>query len=111
MSALATPWVVFGFAAQFMFGMRFVVQWIASERRRRSYVPVAFWYLSVCGGLMLLIYAIYRRDPVFMAGQSLGLVIYLRNLVLIHRRAGAYRDVTADRDASDTRSAEPSSAG
>jgi lipid-A-disaccharide synthase-like uncharacterized protein len=117
-TALSSPWVAFGFAAQFVFAMRFIVQWIASERRRRSYVPVAFWYLSICGGLMLLTYAIQRRDPVFMAGQSLGVFIYVRNLVLIYRRAGDYRDITADRsaaatvgEAADASPAEPSTAG
>jgi lipid-A-disaccharide synthase-like uncharacterized protein len=82
-------WVVLGFVAQFMFGMRFVVQWIASERARRSVLPVAFWFFSVGGGVLLLAYAIYREDPVFIAGQALGLIIYARNLWLIfkeHRR-------------------------
>lgn len=77
-------WVVFGLSAQAMFMMRFVVQWLASERAGRSIVPVAFWYFSVAGGVMLFAYAVYRRDPVFVLGQSLGLVIYFRNLWLIH---------------------------
>lgn len=76
-------WVVLGFVAQFMFTMRFVVQWIASERARRSVVPVAFWFFSVAGGALLLVYALYRRDPVFIAGQALGLVVYLRNVYFI----------------------------
>lgn len=76
-------WVVLGFVAQFMFMMRFVVQWIASERARRSVLPVAFWFFSVAGGVLLLVYAVYRRDPVFIAGQGLGLIIYVRNLWLI----------------------------
>ena len=95
--ALANPWVLFGFGAQFLFMMRFLVQWIASERRQRSHVPVVFWYFSIGGGLMLLTYAIQRRDPVFILGQGLGLLIYTRNLVLIYRRAGVYREVKADR--------------
>ena len=99
-AAISSPWVAFGFAAQFVFAMRFIVQWIASERRRRSYVPVVFWYLSICGGLMLLTYAIQRRDPVFMAGQSLGVFIYVRNLILIYGRAEDYRDITAGRSAA-----------
>ena len=78
-------WVALGFAAQFLFTMRFVVQWIASERAKRSVMPVVFWYFSLAGGLILLAYAIYRRDPVFVLGQSLGVFIYLRNLVLISR--------------------------
>jgi lipid-A-disaccharide synthase-like uncharacterized protein len=76
-------WVILGFVAQFMFTMRFVVQWIASERARRSVLPVAFWFFSVGGGVLLLVYAIYRKDPVFIAGQAFGLVIYARNLWLI----------------------------
>lgn len=76
-------WVILGFVAQFLFMMRFVVQWLASEKARRSVVPVAFWFFSLGGGVLLLIYAIQREDPVFIAGQGLGLVIYLRNLALI----------------------------
>jgi lipid-A-disaccharide synthase-like uncharacterized protein len=79
-------WVFFGFAAQAAFMMRFVIQWWASEKRKRSYVPVVFWYLSLTGGVMLAIYAAHRRDPVFFAGQSLGCLIYIRNLWLIYQR-------------------------
>ena len=71
--------------AQAMFMMRFVIQWIASERVGRSIVPVAFWFFSVAGGSLLLIYAIQRQDPVFIAGQGLGLLIYFRNLWLIFK--------------------------
>lgn len=78
-------WVVLGLTAQFAFSMRFIVQWIASERAGRSYVPVAFWYLSILGGSMLLAYAIYRQDVVFILGQSMGLIVYVRNLALIRR--------------------------
>ncbi len=78
-------WVVLGFAAQAMFFMRFAVQWIASERAGRSVVPTTFWIFSVVGGLLLLIYALQRKDPVFIAGQGLGLLIYLRNLQFIMR--------------------------
>jgi lipid-A-disaccharide synthase-like uncharacterized protein len=82
-------WVLFGLSAQLMFTARFVVQWIASERARNSVVPVAFWYFSLAGGVMLLCYALYRKDPVFVLGQALGVVIYTRNLWLIHsNRAG-----------------------
>lgn len=77
-------WVLFGLFGQLMFTGRFLVQWIASERARRSVIPVVFWYFSLAGGLILLSYAIYRRDPVFVLGQSLGVFIYLRNLWLIH---------------------------
>lgn len=76
-------WVVLGFVAQAFFTMRFVVQWIASERARQSVIPVAFWFFSIGGGVLLLIYALYRRDPVFIAGQGLGLIVYLRNLYFI----------------------------
>jgi lipid-A-disaccharide synthase-like uncharacterized protein len=68
-----------------MFFMRFAVQWIASERAGRSVVPTAFWIFSVIGGLLLLVYALQRKDPVFIAGQGLGLFIYLRNLQFIMR--------------------------
>lgn len=76
-------WVVLGLIAQALFMMRFVVQWIASERAKRSVVPVAFWFFSLGGGLLLLVYAIQREDPVFILGQALGLFIYIRNLWLI----------------------------
>jgi lipid-A-disaccharide synthase-like uncharacterized protein len=78
-------WVLFGFFGQLMFTGRFIVQWIASERAKRSVVPVYFWYFSLAGGAILLSYAIYRVDPVFILGQSLGVFIYLRNLWLIHK--------------------------
>jgi len=81
----ATIWLVIGFLGQGFFFMRFVVQWIASERARRSIIPTAFWFFSIGGGLVLLIYAIYRRDPVFIAGQGLGLIIYSRNIFFILR--------------------------
>ena len=76
-------WVAIGFVAQAFFTMRFVVQWIASERARASVIPVAFWFFSIGGGVLLLIYALYRRDPVFIAGQALSLVVYVRNLYFI----------------------------
>jgi lipid-A-disaccharide synthase-like uncharacterized protein len=76
-------WVILGFVAQALFTMRFVVQWIASERARKSVMPVAFWFFSIGGGVLLLVYALYRRDPVFIAGQALGLVVYIRNLYFI----------------------------
>ncbi len=82
-SRLELLWVLFGLFGQLLFTGRFLVQWIASERARRSVVPVAFWYLSIAGGVVLLAYAIYRADPVFIFGQSLGVVIYARNLWLI----------------------------
>ncbi len=80
-----TIWLVIGFIGQALFSMRFLVQWISSERRGRSYVPFEFWLFSVAGGLTLLSYAIYRADPVFVVGQLTGLFIYARNLQLITR--------------------------
>jgi len=77
-------WVMIGLFGQFLFSMRFLVQWFVSEKEKRSVIPVVFWYFSIGGGLVLFSYAVYRQDPVFILGQSLGLVIYLRNLWLIH---------------------------
>ena len=77
-------WLVIGFTGQIFFFSRFLVQWIASEKAGRSIVPNAFWYLSILGGSILFIYAIYRRDPVFFLGQSVGMLVYSRNLWLIH---------------------------
>jgi lipid-A-disaccharide synthase-like uncharacterized protein len=84
-------WVLLGFVAQGLFTMRFLVQWIASERAGRSVIPLAFWLFSIGGGLLLLIYALYRKDPVFIAGQAFGVFVYLRNLyfVLHERKAAA----------------------
>lgn len=79
-------WVLFGLLGQLFFTLRFVVQWLASERAGRSMVPVAFWYLSMLGGVMLFVYAlVYRHDLVFTLGQFAGLFVYTRNLVLIRR--------------------------
>ena len=82
-------WIALGFLAQAMFTMRFVVQWLASEKAGKSVMPIAFWFFSIGGGVLLLIYAIQRKDPVFIAGQGLGLFIYVRNLMLIY---GGKRD-------------------
>jgi lipid-A-disaccharide synthase-like uncharacterized protein len=79
-------WLGIGFVAQLMFSMRFILQWIASERAKRSIVPEVFWYFSVAGGAMLFAYAIYRMDPVFMLGQGMGLLIYVRNIQMIWRQ-------------------------
>jgi lipid-A-disaccharide synthase-like uncharacterized protein len=78
-------WLAIGLLGQAFFSARFLVQWIASERRRKSVVPHQFWYFSVGGGLTLLAYAIYRHDPVFILGQAAGLFVYARNLYFIHR--------------------------
>lgn len=80
-------WIMVGWIAQALFTMRFLVQWLASERAGRSVVPVAFWFFSIAGGGLLLVYALYRRDPVFIVGQAAGLFIYLRNLQLILKDA------------------------
>jgi lipid-A-disaccharide synthase-like uncharacterized protein len=82
-------WLGIGLLGQALFSARFLVQWIASERRRRSVVPVAFWYLSLGGGLTLLAYAVYRQDPVFILGQASGLFVYSRNLYLVRRAIGS----------------------
>lgn len=82
-------WLLAGFGGQVLFMLRFVVQWLHSERQHRSTIPVSFWYFSIAGALVLLVYSVHRRDPVFIAGQLLGVAIYLRNLQLIHaQRAG-----------------------
>lgn len=78
-------WYTLGFSAQGLFSARFLVQWLRSEREGRSVIPTSFWYLSLGGALLLLIYAIHRKDPVFVLGQSVGSFIYLRNLSLIYR--------------------------
>ena len=78
-------WLILGFTAQFMFASRFLVQWIASERAGHSIIPVSFWFLSIAGGGLLLVYAIWRRDPVFILGQATGIFIYSRNLIMINR--------------------------
>lgn len=80
-----TVWLVVGFVGQALFTMRFFVQWLQSERMRKSVVPEAFWYFSLLGGTTLLTYAIHRKDPVFIVGQASGLFIYLRNIYFIVR--------------------------
>ena len=79
-------WLAIGYGGQAMFSARFLVQWIASERQRKSVVPVAFWWFSIAGGALLLAYALHRGDPIFIVGQAAGLVVYGRNLVLLRGR-------------------------
>ena len=79
-------WVAFGLLGQVLFGSRFIVQWAASEKKKESYIPVTFWYLSLSGGIITAIYAIHIRDTVFTIAQCAGLVVYVRNLMLIHRK-------------------------
>lgn len=83
MSRIELLWVGIGFVGQFIFFMRFMVQWIASEKAKKSVIPVSFWYLSLSGSIIILSYAIYRKDPVFILAFSLNMLIYVRNLVLI----------------------------
>lgn len=98
-------WVAIGFAGQALFSARFIIQWLASEKARRSIVPRAFWWFSLAGGMTLLAYAIHREDPVFIAGQGAGLFIYLRNLSLIKRDREAREQ---DEASSATRMQTPS---
>ena len=80
-----TIWLVIGFGGQGLFFARWIVQWFRSEREKESTIPLSFWYLSLVGGLITLVYAIYRKDPVFIMGQAVGALVYLRNLMLISR--------------------------
>lgn len=87
-------WVVVGLAGQSLFMARFLYQWIASEKAKRSVVPEAFWYFSLGGGIILLIYALHQQDPVFIMGQGLGVLIYLRNLRLLNRQKAPQESLT-----------------
>ena len=80
-----TFWVILGFTAQLLFSARFLVQWMVSEKEKKSVIPVIFWYFSIAGSGLLLLYAIYRGDPVFILGQSTGIIVYSRNLYFIYR--------------------------
>ena len=88
-------WVILGFVAQFLFTMRFVVQWLASEKAQRSVVPMTFWWFSIGGGTLLFVYALYRRDPVFILGQGFGLFVYLRNLQFVLRAKARGEDTNS----------------
>ena len=88
-------WQIVGFVGQGVFTARFLVQWAASEKKRDSVVPVAFWWLSLVGGLNLLVYAIHRQDPVFIVGQGMGMVVYVRNLMLVGKRKRRARERAA----------------
>lgn len=89
--SIPTYLLILGFLGQALFSARFIIQWLVSEHRGESTIPLAFWYFSLGGGLTLLTYAILRRDPVFILGQAGGLVVYTRNLVLIARKRAAER--------------------
>jgi len=87
--ALSTTEIIFliiGFTGQGIFASRFIFQWIYSEKKGESYIPILFWYLSIFGGIGLLAYAIFRKDPVIISGQTFGIFIYLRNLILIYKK-------------------------
>jgi lipid-A-disaccharide synthase-like uncharacterized protein len=88
-------WLTVGFLGQAFFSARFLVQWIASERKKESVIPISFWFFSIGGGFTLLIYAIYRLDPVFILGQGAGLFVYLRNLYLIRRKQSRLAQASA----------------
>ncbi len=81
-----TQWVIIGFVGQALFGARSIIQWVVSEKKGESTIPLAFWYCSIGGAVVLLAYAIHRQDPVFIVGQSLGSIVYIRNLILIDRK-------------------------
>ena len=89
-------WLIIGFVGQALFGARFIIQWIVSEKKGESTIPLAFWYCSIGGAIVLLSYAIYKEDPVFIVGQSLGSIVYVRNLILIDRKRKAMASVGAD---------------
>ena len=111
-------WLVVGFLGQALFTARFVVQWLVSERNRDSVVPVAFWWFSFFGGLALLAYAVSRHDPVIIFGQAMGLVVYVRNLMLVAKakrraagrlrhQADSVRPIANRRQPSNRRSRDP----
>ncbi len=89
-------WLIFGLLGQLCFTMRFVVQWIASEKRKESVIPLSFWVFSLMGSLVLLIYAIYRKDPVFILGQAFGFTVYIRNLQLIFKKRDSAHEIHVD---------------
>ena len=96
MISAETLWVIIGFGGQALFFGRWLVQWFRSERERESTIPLSFWYLSLVGGLITLAYAVYRRDPVFITGQAVGTLVYVRNLVLIYRTRSEGNGVRVD---------------
>jgi lipid-A-disaccharide synthase-like uncharacterized protein len=87
LKTLSDPWVLFGFLAQFIFFLRFVVQWIASEKNKKVVIPMSFWYLSLVGSIMILIYSIKRQDIVFITASILNTLIYIRNIYLSKKDA------------------------
>jgi len=92
LAPLMHPIGMLGMAGQIMFFSRFLLQWVVSEKRGESTIPTGFWYLSLAGGLLVFIYAVWQKDPVFTLGQSVGIFVYTRNIVLIRRKAAARGD-------------------
>lgn len=90
-------WIVFGLIGQLAFSMRFLIQWLASEKIKKSIIPDTFWYFSLIGGAILFVYAVYRKDPVFMLGQGLGVFIYLRNIYFVHYQRKKHKTAFADK--------------
>ncbi len=88
-AVLCKPMAMVGLVGQIFFFSRFIVQWLVSEKKGKSTIPVAFWYLSIVGGILVLMYALWRHDPIFTLGQSVGIVVYLRNLWLIRKEKKA----------------------
>ncbi len=86
LSEIEITFLIIGLIGQGLFASRFIVQWIYSEKKGESHIPIIFWYLSIFGGIGLLIYAIFRKDPVIILGQTFGIFIYLRNLILIYKK-------------------------
>jgi lipid-A-disaccharide synthase-like uncharacterized protein len=95
-------WLIIGFVGQALFGARFIIQWIVSEQKGESTIPLAFWYCSIGGAIVLLTYAVYKEDPVFIVGQSLGSIVYVRNLILIDRKRKAVASLGADSEQLET---------
>ena len=89
-------WQTIGYIGQAVFGARFFLQWIVSEKKKTSVIPVGFWYLSILGSVMLLSYAIYRKDPVFILGQAPNVLVYLRNLQLINRNKQVTEEISSN---------------
>ena len=88
-AALTEPLAILGFLAQGIFFSRFLVQWIASEKKGESHIPLAFWYISIIGAMLMLAYTVLRKEPILALGQTTGLIVYVRNLMLIHRQRKA----------------------
>jgi len=86
---IETIWLLVGFLGQGLFSARFIVQWLVSERKKRSVIPLTFWYFSIFGGATLLVYSIHKQDPVYIVGQGMGLIVYFRNLYFILRSPGS----------------------